>query len=1415
MILKKIESILLCLCCYLFPISSHAIDKQQFLFDHLNASHGLSSDNVFSIIQDSYGYIWIATSDGLNKYDGYNFTHYRHDPADSSSLINNALNNKNALFLDSKNRLWVITVKGISRYLPETDNFKNYIPDSSKINEPGYNYTTDICEDSDGTFYFSTAGGLIYSYQEETKTFKLLHHKRFGSSLNDMLLSEGILWIAGGNEGLFRFNLKTSEFKHYSTAITAKTGTKPIIHKLYKKDSLLYLLTEQHGILSLDLNSENFKKEDFQSLLSPLIINAFDDNLWVGAKDGIYIRSKKKEITRVATQSTNPYGLHSDAKAIFKDNQGNIWIGGTMGGLNILRNNYGFNRYIPNQNSNLNLSTEKVSSLFLDEKGNLWVGYFSGEIDRFSLRNNSSYGSFYKEKINNTWGRGTIFDLTKDAKGNLLACTFNNGLERYSPKKERFIPYNLKVNINNKKTRASDVRSVCQDPDGIYWLVLHGEGLCKYDLENNKQLFFFTDSGAVDRSISNIYGFDVVYDGQGYIWMSTSYGLNRIDYKTNRVKKYHFDKHNTSSIPANYTSTLFIDSKNHVWIATNNGLSVYNREEDNFWRIDESVGMDYSDIRGITEDSGGTIWVSSRMNISRLHLPPTVNEFDSSSIFIENYEVDAFSGYNEFFPGALIYKDPGVIYIGGSKGILTFDSQNSLNKSIDIPVYITDVQVFNESIPIENTATPGSLKKHVSLEDTIVLRHNQNMLTFEFVGLHYASPGEIEYAYMLEGLENQWHHTSEKSKVTYGNLKPQQYTFKVKASVLNQKLGQNSRNLVLIIKTPFWQKAWFKGLALLFIVLVTYLFFIIRISMLKKQKLKLEEKVTNRTAELRKTNELLSEKTDEIIRQKDEIERIALELKEADQIKTKFFMNISHEFRTPLTLILGPLEQLSESLNPTKNNLTLFQLIERNAKRLLRLVNQLLDLRKLETNTMKLKVSEGNMEAFLSEIYNHFDYMAKRYAVHYTFSVKPADYICYFDNDILEKVMYNLLSNAFKYVNDNGEINISLEKLNYQKLSGVNPSIYKVEPGEYARINVRDNGIGIEEEKLPYIFDRFYQANHATSMHQKGTGIGLSLTKELIHLHKGHIMVDSHKDEGALFTIFLPVSKNYFHVNEITSESGTDNTDDYPLITYEIPPSAQSQKFVSQQEENTLILIVDDNYDIREYLKSCLIGKFQVIEAENGKTGFEKAQKHLPDLIIADIMMPILDGYALSQKVKNDITLNHIPFILLTAKSGKENELTGLNTGADDYITKPFYEELLLARINTLLKNRGLTREKIKRELTDKETPILSFEEKFLQQVNSVCEENMQNSEFNVEQLCEILNISQPHLYRKIKTLTDYSPTEFVRILRLKKAARLIRNESDNISQIAYDVGFTDPKYFSKCFKAFFGQSPSAYKNTL
>jgi signal transduction histidine kinase/ligand-binding sensor domain-containing protein/DNA-binding response OmpR family regulator len=1409
--LKRIVIVIL----ILLPCRVFGMDHQQFLFHHLNTSHGLSSDNVFSIVQDSLGFIWIATSDGLNKYDGYTFKQYRHNHNDPSSLIYNPLNTNNSLFLDSQERLWIISAKGVSRYLPGTDSFLNLIPDSSNVKEQGYNYITDICEGPNGTFYFSSTVGLIFTYHESSNKFKLLNNRRFGPNITDLLLQDDALWVACGSGGLSRMDLKTKEISHFSPDKLLKNGANVKINHLFKTGNLLYILTDQHGIFSYNLRTKHFQEEDFRGLISPLTMKEIDSDLWVGANVGIFIRTKEKEIKHIPTHSINPYGLHSDAKAILNDDQGNIWVGGTMGGLNILRNNYGFSHYIPNQNSNLNLSTEKVSSLYSDEEGGLWVGYFSGEIDRFLKDRNSSYGAYRKEKISDNYGRGTIFDLKKDLEGNLLACTYHNGLEKYYPEEGGFIPLDLKINVKGEALQSMDVRAFCQDSDGVYWLVVHGEGLCKYDMENHEQLFFFSDSGAIDNQLSNVYGYDVVCDNDGDIWMSTSYGLNRIDYQTNRVTQYYFDEDNDFGIASNLTSTLFVDSQNRVWIATDNGVSVFNREENNFWNIDKNIGLNYSDIRGITEDSDGAIWVTSRMNISRIFFPATKEPLKRNNIRIENFEISAFSGYNEFFPGALIIIDPGIICIGGSKGIFTFDSRKDLDKTINIPVYISDVQVFNESLPVNNSKAPGSLKKQVSLVDTLVLRHNQNMLTFEFVGLHFASPGEIEYAYMLEGLENQWHHTSEKTKVTYGNLKPQQYTFRVRASVLNQESLSNSKDLVVIIKTPFWQKNWFKGLALLFIVLVVYLFFSIRIWVLKKQKQKLEKKVTSRTAELRETNQLLSEKTEEITCQKEEIERIALELKEADQLKTRFFMNISHEFRTPLTLILGPLEQLKESPVITNNNLQLFHLMERNAKRLLRLVNQLLDLRKLETNSMKLKVSEADIEAFLSDVYHHFDYTAKRYSVNYRFVAKPGDYTGFFDKDIVEKVMYNLLSNAFKYVKDDGTISIALDKPDPLELSAFNLQGSAVKPGEYIRIEVRDNGIGIDEEKLPYIFDRFYQATHATSKRQKGTGIGLSLTKELIHLHKGRITVESTRNKGTKFSLVLPVSKTYFHVNEITSEGGGAYEDDYSLIAEESSVSINSEIFSDNQGQKALILVVDDNYDVREYLKSCLSPHFQVVEAENGKTGYLKAKENMPDIIIADIMMPVVDGYALSQKIKEDITLNHIPLILLTAKSGKEDELTGLNTGADDYITKPFYRDVLLARINTLLKNRGLIREKIKRELIDNGKPVPSFEEKFLKRVNSVCEENMEASEFNVEQLCEILNISQPQLYRKIKSLTDYSPFEFIRILRLKKAARLLINDADNVSQIAYSVGFTDPKYFSKCFKAFFGKSPRVYKTDM
>ncbi|MGK7394628.1 MAG: two-component regulator propeller domain-containing protein [Candidatus Cyclobacteriaceae bacterium M3_2C_046] len=1398
-------------CLILMHLNLWAGDNQQFLFDHLNTTQGLSNDNVFSIIQDAYGFIWIATSDGLNRYNGYDFTLYKHNYKDSSSLADNSLNSKNALFIDLKKRLWIGTANGISRYLPESDNFKNYYPDDTKMNEPGYNTITGICEDTDGTLYFSTGWGLIFSLKAHETELKLIHPNRFGSKITDLILNNRQLWISSGNTGLFRFDLEDSVITHFGSSSFSKVGNNTSIIDIYKKDSLLYLAIEAGGIFSCDLKTLTFKQEKVTGLVSPLIINEIDDELWIGARDGFYIRSKTGEVKKISTHSTNPYGLHSDAKTIFKDDQGNIWIGGTMGGVNLLRNSSGFKRYIPNENSNLNLSTEKVSSFLFDDSGRkLWVGYFSGEIDRFTLDTSKLYPNYGKEALGMAEGSGTVFNLFKDKDDRLWACTSSHGLKVYHPKKGQFQPYRLRIENNNQIIQANDIRSVCQDPDGMYWIVVHGKGLCKYDILKDEQIYFFIDSGPVDKSISNIYGFDILYDGNGYVWMSTSYGLNRIDYKTLQVKKYYYDDFNSTSIAGNNASTMFLDNHKRLWIATNRGLSIYNRKKDIFFTIDDNNGLEYPDIRGITQDSSGTLWASSRMGISRIQFPDNFNNPTSNQISIINYDLSAFSGFNEFFPGAILYKHPGEIYIGGSKGIFTFDPNKTLNKTLKIPLYITDIQVFNESLKRTTGRSGENLNRHISLADTVILRHNQNMLTFNFVGLHYVSPGKIAYAYKLDGLENNWNFTYDNPKITYGNLSPRTYTFKVKASVLNQNQEQSSKNLVVIIKKPFWQKNWFRILAVGFISFIVYLLFLIRINILKNQKRKLEEKVIYRTTELKKANDLLSQKNKEIIQQKDEIERIAQELHEADQMKIRFFMNVSHEFRTPLTLILGPLENLKESLKLLKQNVAPVHLIEQNAKRLLRLVNQLLDLRKLETNTIKLKVSEGNIKAFTEEIFDYFDYMADRHAIDYQFKAKENDYHCYFDHDIVEKVIYNMLSNAFKYVNDHGSIILELESLTDNELSETDMTFGATISGKFVKISIKDNGDGIDQDNLPFIFDRFYVGDQTVHKYPKGAGIGLSLTKELIQLHKGTVKVHSRKNKGTIFTIILPVSKQVFSENELTREVRQVLSDIPPIIAYDAPISEPHEK--ESFKEEPLIMIVDDNPEVRSYIRDCLMNLYNIIEAENGKSGYQEAKKHIPDLIVSDIMMPVTDGYEFAKKVKQDITLNHIPVILLTARSGKDDELEGLHTGADDYITKPFYKEVLLARIGTILKNRKIVQEKIRKELIESNQPIDSIEDKFLKQVMEVCEQNLENFGFNVEQLCESLNLSQPQLYRKIKSLTGYSPFEFMRVLRLKKAAQLIRHDYDNISQIAYAVGFSDPKYFSKCFKALFGETPTKFK---
>jgi signal transduction histidine kinase/DNA-binding response OmpR family regulator len=658
----------------------------------------------------------------------------------------------------------------------------------------------------------------------------------------------------------------------------------------------------------------------------------------------------------------------------------------------------------------------------------------------------------------------------------------------------------------------------------------------------------------------------------------------------------------------------------------------------------------------------------------------------------------------------------------------------------------------------------------------INLKFNQDFFSFQFAALDYTNPQKNQYAYYLEGLEDDWNYSGNRRFANYTGVPPGNYTFRVKGSNNDGYWNQEGASIAITILPPPWKTWWAYTIYGIFLIGLIYAW---RKYDLKRQRLKQELKLGHVEAE---------------------------KLKELDTMKSRFFANISHEFRTPLTLILGPLQNLLSQSKDEKSKQYL-NMMQRNARRLQNLINQLLNLSKLESGKMKLQAREENIVVLVNGYVQSFESLAKQKNIDLIFHSNEENIPLYVDKDKIEKILFNLLSNAFKFTNAGGAITIQVGK----QADGI-------------FVSITDTGHGILPEKLNYIFDRFYQADDSYSKDQEGTGIGLALAKELAKLHHGTISVESHIGEGSVFTVFLPAGKHHLKPDEIIDKP------EMPAKREKIQEPVPEHEFsentlagedlpkpdeFNEKDDKPYVLIVDDNADLRSYMRDCLTEDYYIHEATEGVEGFSKATQQIPDLIISDVMMPKMDGYELCKKLKTDERTSHIPVILLTARASSESRIEGLETGADDFITKPFDYHELLTRIKNLIQLRNKLKEKFRKEIDynrlSKERDVISMDQQFIRKAKAVVEKNISEPEFSIENFAREMALSRVQLHRKLRALVDQSATQFIKTIKLNRAAELLKNKSGTVSEIAYDVGFNTLPYFTKCFQEQFGVNPSEF----
>lgn len=1359
----------------LSSVSVAQFSPNDFVFEPVGLQQGLPHSVVTAIVQDKQGMLWFATGNGLAKYDGYQFEIYYADQTTNAlpgSLIQDVV-------LAGDSLLCVGTRRGLSLFRIKEQQFRNVALSGSGLAPASASH---LAIGPRNELWFTTSNQL---HRLNLKTMRLTtiegrEKSRFSFVRRIWAIhcdSDSIIWLGTRGEGIWLYDYRSDTFSRLPA--TDEHDTQGLLNSLqincFSQDSEgnVWVGTRK-GISVFDKEKQAFwnysytdyQENDYQKSSVSSLSAQIGTHLWVGTqKSGILLFDlRQRKYTHLLSLHETLSVMNSEpVSCILNDNLGNIWIGTIDGGAYKLS----FRRKPFRNYSNLpgianSLQAKAVYSVFEDKHGLLWVGTTQG-IDVINRRTGNYRHLTYKYSTEGTIGPGLVSGICQDKNGDIWSVSWDGSVDRIDTSTLRARFY--RGGQNDLSGWA--FRAICADSQGNIWLGSLDQGLEFFD--NAAHAF-----RRVTLSKDTVAVYSLFCDNDS-LWIGVAGGLRLYDIKQKKeAESPHLERLNAViDVPV----TVFNrDKQGNWWVGTEGqGVFILNPEKGIPLRITRGDGLAGDGVYGIYFDRRNQVWISTNAGISCLN---------RNTLRFRNYDVNDGIQSNEFKWGSHFQSlITGEIFFGGAEGLTCFFPNQVFEDTIPPVPLITGLRVFNRRIDIGQQINGQILlPRHISYCDTIELNSRNNDFTLEFAGLHFATPAKQIYRYRLEGYDSNWRYTTAGERsATYTNLNPGTYRFYVNSANSDGKWARWPRKLTVIVLPPWWHTWWARGL---FVLAGVAVLVILRHISLAKQRL--ENRLTIQQIEFEK-QKAISEKD-----------------RQLDQVKIRFFMNVSHEFRTPLTLILGPVEKLLNSSRLSYANIReQLGLVHRNANRLLRLINQLLDLRKLETGTLKLNLVQGNLTEYITKIVESFEPLAERQCIDYKYVIcnnQCPESLC-FDPDKLEKILYNLISNAFKYTPDGGKILVEL-------------SILHAEAENYQMtIAVQDSGIGIAPDSLPRIFDRFYQVHDAKAPQQSGTGIGLSLTKELIELYGGSIHVRSTPGQGSRFTIELPV-RGHIADREAAAVCLSDVFVSESVEKTQLTISDQQSESGgnTHSSENPQLLVVDDNPDIVEFIALNLSDTYRLLKAYNGDQGMRLAIEHIPDLIISDVMMPLTTGVELCKRLKTDRYTSHIPIILLTARSSAEHQMEGLDAGADDYIVKPFNINVLTAKIRNTLKSR----ENYRIRILDSNEPALAVpqahgEKSFLDTLIRHISQNLADEQINAEALAQNVAMSQTQLYRKLKALTGQTVNEFVRNIKLNHAANMLANNGMSVKEVAYMTGFSDRRYFSKCFKEKFGRSPSDF----
>tara|TARA_R110002049_G_scaffold302258_1_gene494976 strand:- start:34117 stop:38082 length:3966 start_codon:yes stop_codon:yes gene_type:complete len=1294
------------------------LNAQDYSFKHLQVEDGLSHNSVLCMLQDKRGFFWFGTKDGLNRYDGYSFKIYQHNPNDVLSIGSNFIR----CLAEAGDILWVGTDTGLFRYDEKTESF-------SLIEETKGIPVLDI-ESNDSSELWFIAGGSLFKMNllnESLEKYDQFYSNYLTSSVNNEI------FVASQDE-LYKYESDNNSFQRQVIDFHVNDEIMITALKTFDSDKL-YIGTKDNGAFVYDLEKQ-LNINILSNAENPLFIRDFlkidEHELWIASESGIFVyQVKDGKYINLKKNYGNPYALSDNAiYTLVKDKEEGVWVGTYFGGVNYYAKPYTpFKRYFPRVGEN-SISGNAVREIEKDDYGNLWIGTEDGGLNKLNL-STGFFTSYTNKRKGGDLSHYNIHGLLPIGN-QLWIGTFEHGLDVMDITTGK-IAKHYEVGVNSGSLR-SDFILYIYETEANDIIVLTSSGIHKYESEN--------DSFEVLNGFSEVFHYTCfLEDSNGVYWAGTYWdGLYYYNPNTEQKGFFKYENTNLNSISSNVINGIFEDSKHRLWITTENGLNLYQPETNDFKRYDKTIGLSSNVTYEILEDEKQQLWISSSNGLMKFNPEKNVfNVFTKSNGLLS----DQFNYCSSF-------KDEnGEMYFGSVKGLISFNPSEFVQNKFHPPIFVTDILINNEPVPIGKENSP--LKQSILFSDEIILKNKQSSFTLEIASLSFTSPEMTQYWYKLEGLNEEWVNLGKNHKVNFMELPPGYYEFKVKALNNYEVLSELDTRLFITVLPPFYASKIAYALYILIIIVIGYLL-------------------------LRYYHSYTLDKNNQQIRLLENRKE-----KEIYQAKIEFFTNIAHEIRTPLTLIQGPLEKLLKQKYKSPITLKNLGIMEKNTMRLLKLINELLDFRKTEMKDIKLSFVQLNINGILHDTYVRFSHLIQDKELEFELKTQSEDIFAYVDEEAFSKILSNLFNNAVKYSKQYVQVALVSVEDNFQ-------------------ITVRNDGPLIPLEFRDKIFEPFYRLSSSET--NIGTGIGLSLAYSLVELHNGKLWLDDNDTSLNSFILQLPLHQND-EFKEINSYQNVMNATNGEII-------------IKIDKPAPLILLAEDNSDVSSFLFDELSESYNIIVVKNGNEAWKLLQKHQVNLIISDVMMPIMDGIEFCRLVKQTEQTRHIPFVLLTAKGSLNAKIEGLDLGADAYITKPFSMQHLLVQISSLIKNRRIILEHFS------SSPLAhlqsldnsNIDKVFLNKLNVIIEKNIGDSSLSVDKLAQQMNMSRSTLYRSISEISDLSPNELINMSRLKKAAHLIKTTDLKLYEIADKVGYKSQSSFGRSFLKTFGKTPSEFEKS-